>query len=147
VNGFDKMLYAVRTAVFVSQLCMIWGSDSGGYEEFYLLWFRWKSADVSGEHAVSILRPFKSPTCYLLSLVCCLVYSSILKMDATCSSEASVEIQRTTRRYIPEDKIKFYFGSISPLLYTTLEWYFLLSGFLSVTVDGVWIGNWIYWTL
>jgi hypothetical protein len=24
-------------------------------------------------------------------------------MEATCSSEASVDIQRTTRRYIPED--------------------------------------------
>jgi hypothetical protein len=25
-------------------------------------------------------------------------------MEATCSSEESVDIQRTTRRYIPEDK-------------------------------------------
>jgi hypothetical protein len=54
------------------------------------------------------------------TLVSCLAYSSILKMDATCSSEASVEFQRTTRRYIPEDGIRFDFGSIFPLLYTTL---------------------------
>jgi hypothetical protein len=32
-----------------------------------------------------------------------LAYSSDLKMEATCSSETSVDFQRTTRRYIPED--------------------------------------------
>jgi hypothetical protein len=43
--------------------------------------------------------------CHLLSrLVFCLAYSSILKMEAVCSSETSVEFQRTTRRYIPEDR-------------------------------------------
>jgi hypothetical protein len=34
----------------------------------------------------------------------CLAYSSTLKMEATCSSEMSVAFQRTTRRYIPEDR-------------------------------------------
>jgi hypothetical protein len=34
------------------------------------------------------------------SLAC----SSTLKMKATCSSETSVHFQRTTRRYIPEDR-------------------------------------------
>jgi hypothetical protein len=29
--------------------------------------------------------------------------SSTLKMEAICSSETSVDTQRTTRRYIPED--------------------------------------------
>jgi hypothetical protein len=38
------------------------------------------------------------------TLVFCLAYSSTLKMEATCSSETSVDFQRTTRRYIPEDK-------------------------------------------
>jgi hypothetical protein len=33
-------------------------------------------------------------------LATCLGYSSILKMEATCSSERLVDIQRTTRRYI-----------------------------------------------
>jgi hypothetical protein len=32
-----------------------------------------------------------------------LAYSSTFKMDAICSSETSVDFQRTTRRYIPED--------------------------------------------
>jgi uncharacterized membrane protein YciS (DUF1049 family) len=27
----------------------------------------------------------------------------LLKMEAICSSETSIDVQRTTRRYIPED--------------------------------------------
>jgi hypothetical protein len=34
----------------------------------------------------------------------CLVYSSKLKMEATCSSETSVDFQRTTWSYFPEDR-------------------------------------------
>jgi hypothetical protein len=37
------------------------------------------------------------------TLVSCSAYSSTLKMEAICSSETSVDFQRTTRRYIPED--------------------------------------------
>jgi hypothetical protein len=37
------------------------------------------------------------------TLVSCSAYSSTLKMEAMCSSETSVDFQRTTRRYIPED--------------------------------------------
>jgi hypothetical protein len=36
-------------------------------------------------------------------LVSCSVYSPTLKMEATCSSETSVDFQRTTWCYIPED--------------------------------------------
>jgi hypothetical protein len=36
-------------------------------------------------------------------LVSCLVYFLTLKMEATCSFETSVDVQRTTRRYIQED--------------------------------------------
>jgi hypothetical protein len=36
-------------------------------------------------------------------LVSCLAYSLTLKMEAACSSEMSVDFQRTTRRDIPED--------------------------------------------
>jgi hypothetical protein len=32
-------------------------------------------------------------------------YSSTLKMEGTCSSETPVDFQRTTRRYMPQDKI------------------------------------------
>jgi hypothetical protein len=34
----------------------------------------------------------------------CLVYSSTLKIEVICSSETSVDFQRTTWRYIPEDR-------------------------------------------
>jgi hypothetical protein len=37
-------------------------------------------------------------------LVSCLVYSLTLKIEETCSSETSVDFQRTKRRYIPEDR-------------------------------------------
>jgi hypothetical protein len=41
-------------------------------------------------------------TCFtLVSWLACYL---TLKMEATCSSESSVDFQRTTRRYIPEDK-------------------------------------------
>jgi hypothetical protein len=36
--------------------------------------------------------------------VSCLTYSSTLKMEATCSSETSVDFQRTTRPYIPDNR-------------------------------------------
>jgi hypothetical protein len=38
------------------------------------------------------------------TLVSCSAYSSILKMEAKCSSETSVDFQRTTRRRIPEGR-------------------------------------------
>jgi hypothetical protein len=37
-------------------------------------------------------------------LVSCSAYSLTLKMEATHSSETSVEFQRTTRHYVPEDR-------------------------------------------
>jgi hypothetical protein len=37
------------------------------------------------------------------TLVSCSAYFSTLKMEALCSPETSVDFQRTTRRYIPED--------------------------------------------
>jgi hypothetical protein len=39
-----------------------------------------------------------------ISQISCLAYSSILKMEVTCSSEISVDFQRTTWRCIPEDR-------------------------------------------
>jgi hypothetical protein len=41
-------------------------------------------------------------TCF--KLVSCSAYSWTLKMEATCSSETSVDFQRTTHRYIPEHR-------------------------------------------
>jgi hypothetical protein len=52
------------------------------------------------------VRRNMSPTsaCHpAFTLVSCSAYSSILKMEATCSFETSVDFQQTTRRYILED--------------------------------------------
>jgi hypothetical protein len=48
-------------------------------------------------------------------LVSWLSYSSTLKMGAACSSETSIDFQRTARHYIPEDRSRcnFHSGSIS----------------------------------
>jgi hypothetical protein len=43
--------------------------------------------------------------CHLLARWFAEHISSTLKMEAICSSETSVETQRTTRRHIPEDDI------------------------------------------
>jgi hypothetical protein len=40
----------------------------------------------------------------VIPLVSCLTYFSALKMQATCSSETSVNLQWTSLRYIPEDR-------------------------------------------
>jgi hypothetical protein len=42
--------------------------------------------------------------CYLPLAVSCLDYSSTLKKEATCYYETSGDFQRTTRRYIAEDR-------------------------------------------
>jgi hypothetical protein len=49
------------------------------------------------------------------TLVYCSAYSSTLKMEAICSSETSVDFQRTTRRCVPEDSnllLSYLFPSI-----------------------------------
>jgi hypothetical protein len=51
----------------------------------------------------SLLKGNRCLLAICFMLISCLVYSSALKMEATCSSEASTEFQRTTWRYIPED--------------------------------------------
>jgi hypothetical protein len=41
-------------------------------------------------------------TCFML--IPCLTYSSTLKIEATCSSEMLVKLQRTSQRYISEGR-------------------------------------------
>jgi hypothetical protein len=49
------------------------------------------------EHSIYLLC---SPPAF--TLVSCSTYSSTLKMEAICSSETSVNFERTTRHYTPE---------------------------------------------
>jgi hypothetical protein len=66
-------------------------------------------------------KPALSSGCYLLHAVL-LIYSSVLKMEATCSSETSVEFQRTTRRYIPEDTNSLPYACIRQVLCSNTRW-------------------------
>jgi hypothetical protein len=47
------------------------------------------------------MKEAAADTCYML--VSCLPYSATLKIEAICSSETSVDFQRTAWRYTPED--------------------------------------------
>jgi hypothetical protein len=57
--------------------------------------------DVTPCSPFIVIRRFRE-TVFLLA------YSSSLKMEATCSSETSVDYQRTIQSYIPEDRTLFF---------------------------------------
>jgi hypothetical protein len=78
------------------QPCRIWCSHNGSYEELYLVGYN------SVEYHPTFRRNVSPP-----SSGSCLDYSSTLNLEATCSSETSVDLQRTTRCYIPEDRTRF----------------------------------------
>jgi hypothetical protein len=63
------------------------------------------STDVSDQHITSIFRVKEiSSTSHLFACWFLVeLISSTLKMEVICSSETSVDTQRTTRHYIPED--------------------------------------------
>jgi hypothetical protein len=64
--------------------------------------FRRNMSPASSELKSKASRRSAEPvSCFML--VTCLAYSPTLKIEATCSSETSVEFKRHTRRYIPED--------------------------------------------
>jgi hypothetical protein len=63
-------------------------------------------------------------------LVSCLGYFLTLKIEATCSYETSVDFQRTTRRYIPED------GTLHNHRCENLKSYELFSSLASKTSHG-----------
>jgi hypothetical protein len=65
-----------------------------------------KSSTFSGitsDSTSNVNRHFTLATAYFM-LDFSLVYSSALKMEATCSYETSADFQKTTRRYISDDE-------------------------------------------
>jgi hypothetical protein len=103
--------------------CRIWTSSSCGYEEPYLLRrnavesieinqrFGWTSRlHLQSRRTSQIRNQHEAGTTKISSLA----YSSTLKMEATCSSETSVDFQRATLRYITEGKtLNLFFSPIS----------------------------------
>jgi hypothetical protein len=93
---------------------MIWRSHSGGYEQFCLLGYnavsplkvnrRFEGTYRLHHQGRRICRARNQSERWQAEVVSCLAYSSTLKTEAICSSETSVDFQRTTRRYISEDK-------------------------------------------
>jgi hypothetical protein len=95
----------------------IWGSNSGDYEQFYLLGynalqsvegqplFRCSISPPSSNQRISQAKK-RCLLCLPLAFtsVSCLSYSSIMKMEATCSSETPVDFQSNTRQHVPEDR-------------------------------------------
>jgi hypothetical protein len=62
---------------------------------------------MGAERNISIREEARvTGTCWLHAetLVSWSASSSILKMEATCHTETSVDFQRPTQRYIPEDR-------------------------------------------
>jgi hypothetical protein len=106
--------YYLNNACYMSFQCWIFGSHSSNYEEFYLLRY---SAVWSSKNQPTfwwyisplLFRPDESgrqeTSDALLSAWFMFVYwrdyYSILNTEAKCSSETSVDFQRTTWRYIP----------------------------------------------
>jgi hypothetical protein len=93
--------------------CRILGCGSGGYEEYCLLEYNAvKSVESQPTYRfhlpglrISRARSKHKNTRLLsaFTLIYCSAYSSTLKMEAVCSSETSIDFQRTTRRYIPDN--------------------------------------------
>jgi hypothetical protein len=93
-NPTEAWIFVYVYSVFVlgSGLAIGWSLIQGG-----LPTVRGRNQSESRWQA----EPCFPPACTLVS---CLAYSSTLKMEAICSSETSVDFQRTTWRYIPEDR-------------------------------------------
>jgi hypothetical protein len=100
----------------LTMMFRILGFHIGGYEDIYLLEYNaMQSVQSQPTFRRNIWLPSsrsknklsKKPELCLppaFTLIPCLVYSSILKVEVTCSSKMSSDFQRIMQRYIPEDR-------------------------------------------
>jgi hypothetical protein len=80
----------------------------------------------------------------IITLVSCSAYFSTLKMEAIYSSETSVDFQRTTRRYIPEDSTLHNHRSENLKSYIILINPFSLHKTNLVVIYSTLTGRWIH---
>jgi hypothetical protein len=115
----QKILLFIVTAVRTSDVMPSWKFLSPWIYRTEILW---KSTVVSEEHPFHLQVPRSNATA-------CLAYSSTLYVEATCSSETSVGIQRTTWLYISEIFRTTSVRTLNPTAYLPLlkGFFFLLT--------------------
>jgi hypothetical protein len=104
----------------------------------------WVAAQLAApQEGFSSVSDWVSRLCWIwfppaLTLVSCSTYYSTLKMEAMCSSETSVDFQRTTRCSIPDDstlqagyKLWFRFTFLRIESRGELLWYYLIFTYIS----------------
>jgi hypothetical protein len=80
----------------------------------------WKSTEVSEERCLHLQgrrisqarKQHDALLATFFTLIFCLAYSSALKMEATHSSEISIDFQQCTQHYVPEDRILQIFNCL-----------------------------------
>jgi hypothetical protein len=73
-----------------------------GYEQYNLLGYNGRAAREIQPKFQNIFGWLYLPPAF--TRVPCSAYSLILKMEEICSSETSIEFERTTRRYIAQGR-------------------------------------------
>jgi hypothetical protein len=106
----NRVLSNMHTTVLTEKQCRSYRSPFL-LEQYRLLCV--VGSDVSDEYIASFLsfHEYAKEECNMkrigshicIMLVSCLSYSSNLKTEELCSSETSLDLQRTTRRYIHQD--------------------------------------------
>jgi hypothetical protein len=94
------------------------------FEEYTIFW------DITPCSLLEVNRRFEGthrlhlPICFHAGFFPCSVYSSALKMEAVCSSEKSVDFQRTIRRYIPEASPlrNLCLRILHPIIFVSIQW-------------------------
>jgi hypothetical protein len=90
----------------------IWGSRSGDYEEFYVLGY---DAVQSVESQLTFRRNIFPSSSGLESKPSKKTFMKQAESNATCTSETSVDFQRTILRYIPEDRTLHKKNLLTPI--------------------------------
>jgi hypothetical protein len=90
-------------------------------------------------------KPVRLPLPPAFMLVDCLTSSSTLKLEATFPSEASVDFQRTTQSYIPEDRTLPLFTCFTSCVCAPAEMWNTITGevknFFSSVAKAPWPGG------